>query len=107
MEPSITCPRCGKTSHHPKDVGERYCGACHQFHHLMPKTRLGEYLMEVRHDDSEQVDDVVVRTPALVRLERMDTNRWWLRIDVVGEESLIFWFTTSGRALDVTVEREA
>jgi hypothetical protein len=27
--PFFTCPRCDRTSHHPKDVDERYCGACH------------------------------------------------------------------------------
>jgi ribosomal protein L37E len=27
--PSFTCPRCGRTSHHPDDVREGYCGACH------------------------------------------------------------------------------
>lgn len=26
---SITCPRCGMTSWHPKDVEEGYCGHCH------------------------------------------------------------------------------
>jgi hypothetical protein len=31
-EPSITCPRCGKTSHNANDVEQRYCGNCHQFH---------------------------------------------------------------------------
>lgn len=35
MTASITCPRCGKTSYHPRDVQERYCGACHQFHEFM------------------------------------------------------------------------
>lgn len=30
--PSITCPRCSGVSYHPKDIAERYCGACHQFH---------------------------------------------------------------------------
>lgn len=30
--PSITCPACGRTSHHPNDVRERYCGACHAWH---------------------------------------------------------------------------
>lgn len=30
--PSITCPKCGRTSYHPRDVSERYCGNCHQFH---------------------------------------------------------------------------
>jgi hypothetical protein len=30
----IKCLRCGFTSHHPKDVSEKYCGHCHQFHAL-------------------------------------------------------------------------
>lgn len=30
-QPSITCPRCQRTSHHPKDIEEGYCGNCHQF----------------------------------------------------------------------------
>jgi hypothetical protein len=29
--PSFTCPRCGRTSHHPDDVREGYCGACHDW----------------------------------------------------------------------------
>jgi hypothetical protein len=28
----ITCPQCGRTSHHPDDVRERYCSNCHQYH---------------------------------------------------------------------------
>ncbi len=28
---SYTCPRCGRTSHHPDDVREGYCGACHDW----------------------------------------------------------------------------
>ena len=31
MPRSFTCPRCGRTSHHPDDVRERYCGACHDW----------------------------------------------------------------------------
>ncbi len=34
---SITCPRCGMTSHNPKDVLYRYCGNCHQFHDPMER----------------------------------------------------------------------
>ena len=26
---SITCPRCGRTSFHPEDVRQGYCGHCH------------------------------------------------------------------------------
>lgn len=29
---SITCRRCGLTSHNPHDVAQRYCGHCHAFH---------------------------------------------------------------------------
>jgi hypothetical protein len=29
--PPFTCPRCGRTSHHPDDSREGYCGACHDF----------------------------------------------------------------------------
>lgn len=28
----ITCHACNKTSYHPQDVKERYCGGCHVFH---------------------------------------------------------------------------
>jgi hypothetical protein len=27
----FTCPRCRRTSHHPDDVREGYCGACHDW----------------------------------------------------------------------------
>ena len=27
----ITCPRCGRTSYHPDDIREGYCGACHDW----------------------------------------------------------------------------
>ena len=29
--PSFTCPRCGRTSWHPTDVLEGFCGACHDW----------------------------------------------------------------------------
>jgi hypothetical protein len=29
--PAFTCPRCGRTTHHPVDVAESYCGACHDY----------------------------------------------------------------------------
>lgn len=28
----IRCHTCERTSYHPKDVRERYCGACKRFH---------------------------------------------------------------------------
>ena len=29
---SITCPKCGMTSHNPNDIENMYCGNCRQFH---------------------------------------------------------------------------
>jgi hypothetical protein len=29
--PAFTCPRCGRVSHHPTDLAEGYCGACHDW----------------------------------------------------------------------------
>lgn len=28
----IRCHTCERISYHPKDITERYCGACHVFH---------------------------------------------------------------------------
>ena len=28
---SFTCPKCGRTSYHPKDAEEGYCGACNEW----------------------------------------------------------------------------
>lgn len=28
-QPSITCPRCSRTSYHPEDIKQGYCGFCH------------------------------------------------------------------------------
>ncbi len=30
-KPSITCPICGLTSYHPKDIEHGFCGNCHLF----------------------------------------------------------------------------
>ena len=28
QQPSITCPVCGMTSYHPRDIKEGFCGKC-------------------------------------------------------------------------------
>jgi hypothetical protein len=35
--PSITCPKCKRTSFNPGDIRYRYCGACHEYHDDMGK----------------------------------------------------------------------
>jgi len=66
---------------------------------------MSEPPVEIRPDDDGRVDDVVIRTPTLVRMERMDGNRWWLRIEVDGEQSVIFHIE-SQTFIDVNAERE-
>jgi ribosomal protein L37E len=36
MAESITCPRCGRTSWHPRDIEEGYCGHCHDWTAMDP-----------------------------------------------------------------------
>jgi hypothetical protein len=44
MSQSITCPQCGMVSHHPKDIEEKYCGNCHQFHaNMKVKVKIRPY----------------------------------------------------------------
>jgi hypothetical protein len=56
--PSITCPFCGKTSYHPKDIEERYCGHCHRF----------------RTEDGEAVPDCLCRTRGCGHLASQHTG---------------------------------
>lgn len=35
---SITCPTCSRTSYHPEDIRQRFCGACRQFHDQMEQS---------------------------------------------------------------------
>lgn len=32
--PAIKCLVCGRTSNHPDDVKNLYCGYCHEFHEI-------------------------------------------------------------------------
>jgi ribosomal protein L37E len=57
---SITCHACGRTSHNPNDVKERYCGHCNVFHEnplrgadLRDIFRLMEVLQEGRRSHPE------------------------------------------------------
>jgi len=66
---------------------------------------LSEPAVELRLDADGTLDDVVIRTPTLVRLERMDRGQWWMRVDVAGEASVVFQFW-SGAEIRVEAERE-
>lgn len=60
MSESITCPKCGRTSHHPLDVKFRYCGNCHQYHDLilrqfgLTESESKNYIAWINADDNEK-----------------------------------------------------
>jgi hypothetical protein len=47
---SFLCPRCGRTSYHPEDEKEGYCGACHDYTAL----KAGDVL-RIRHWGSDDL----------------------------------------------------
>lgn len=51
--PSITCPRCRRTSWHPEDVRQGYCGACHAY--TTPK---GGWVIAIGNPDGPPSDTV-------------------------------------------------
>ena len=61
--------------------------------------------VELRTDDDGALDDVVVRTPTLVRLERMDDKVWWLRVEVADQHAVVLYLSSAAR-IDATVEHE-
>lgn len=66
LTPSIECPRCGRASHHPQDIGERYCGSCNLFHSLMEPEVPGSTRY---HDQGAGPDD-------LCDLVYVGANQW-------------------------------
>jgi len=67
MPDVISCPRCGAVSHHPKDIQERYCGRCHQFHDLMDETKILSWRM-ARELEQHRALELVVDAAAVVEL---------------------------------------
>lgn len=60
---SRVCPNCGRTSHHPEDVRQRYCGACHAFHLAGPvsdRHRMGRQLIASRDQYRLPIDHILV-----------------------------------------------
>jgi ribosomal protein S27AE len=75
MSKSITCPRCGMTSHNVNDVLNLYCGNCHIF--------LGEYPDPTDADEIMQVSEKIVRKirPLLTNLG--PATQGWIIADLL------------------------
>lgn len=45
---SVTCPRCGRTSYHPDDIADGYCGDCHDWTSPRPHRSGGDGILRSR-----------------------------------------------------------
>lgn len=85
---SFTCPDCGRTSHHPVDEAEKYCGACHTFPHDDRGADVDEVFRKHADEFMRENDEVMRRLsgglaeklpPELaVLVDRALENRWYL-----------------------------
>ena len=55
---TITCPRCGMTSAHPKDIEQGYCGNCHDWTGLDGMGNIERYDCPVCHFWKNNAADV-------------------------------------------------
>jgi hypothetical protein len=116
---SVTCPRCGMTSHHPRDVAAGYCGNCHDW--TSPPRGGGGTGLRFRvyldhapdHADEGWVftgdaddDATIARLSGLCR-EASEAGRYWLLEvhdpDNPGDELRLDEASLGGTAVRVTV----
>lgn len=57
---------------------------------------------EFRLDEDGKLDDVVVWDAELVRLERMDTNSWWLGVTLRDGSRVMFNIGSKRAAVEAT-----
>ncbi len=57
---------------------------------------------EFRLDEDGKLDDVVVWDADLVRLERMDTNAWWLGVTLRDGSRVMFNISAKRAAVEAT-----
>lgn len=61
---------------------------------------------DLRNDDDGNLDDVVVTEVEMFRLERMDSDRWWMRLYMADGEDLVFHVELVKGVIQVFVEIE-
>jgi hypothetical protein len=71
--PSLVCPQCGRVSHNPHDVAQRYCGFCHVFlDDLAPFRTMGDTdlldAMSTELARCEQPIQMIVRPTSAMQL---------------------------------------
>jgi ribosomal protein L37E len=81
--PPFTCPRCGRTSHHPKDAETGYCGNCHAFTRAQLRMRLyvaGKVVDEQWVDSPELVEQIGARHQAIAEDAERAGQVWMVEV---------------------------
>ena len=87
----FTCPKCGMTSHHPKDEEERYCGNCHAF---MGDIQVGD---ESERGEELKTDQLVYKTVYILQKEgRPGVTMWYNGKPQEGRQRIHFHAFYSG-----------
>lgn len=72
--PYIKCLKCGLTSYHPRDIGERFCGKCHAWHDPDAAERTFEVGEKPKEEGGEPVkpplNDAAIDVIAMAMLAR-------------------------------------
>lgn len=115
MSETFTCPACGAVSHHPMDVLEGYCGACHDWTGQGTLSRRGPRYydrdgrpMSMRRS-FEVFDDIAYRHVAVTAVgDDVEVSTVWLGLDHsfgLGGPPVIFETLVFGGELDGWMER--
>lgn len=81
-QPSITCPRCGRTSYHPEDIKQGYCGACHWWTsdptlmHVIECPAEHCHHLAFEDDLQAQSEHMVAQHPDIVAARQAESARW-------------------------------
>lgn len=106
--PSFTCPRCGAVTHHPMDVHEGYCGACHDWTLPRPGWRPHYYSrdgqpMSLRQWAERFEDDLAYKHVRMSMVGEVEVSTVWIGLPQAGstpERPLIFESMVFGGELD-------
>lgn len=106
---SFTCPRCERTSYHPLDVANRYCGYCHVYidQWLAFRVRVEGDLVEEHWFDAiepGEVGEVAERHGAITERAQGAGLTWALEIYDPGADRTVVISSSSatGKPIDLS-----
>ncbi|MCL2729313.1 MAG: hypothetical protein FWE15_04725 [Actinomycetia bacterium] len=101
-DPSFTCPQCKRTSRHPSDVAQGYCGACHRRTGMVRLRVFIESALaaETWAGTGEQISDAFDRHSELTRNAHDAGRPWLVEIYYPAPPAGYFRFGTDAAGMD-------